>query len=328
MEPRHRTATIAAAMILGFAGASAAQVRRLAEMNTEEIRSLDRAKTAVLIPGGILEEHGPYLPSFADGYWNEWLTQRLAEGIVARPGWTALVFPTIPLGTGGANEIGRRYEFPGTYAVRSSTQRAVFMDLVMELGDQGFKRGFIIHGHGAPNHNRMLHQVSDFFHDTYGGEMVHLLGLNLPLPDAPPPGAEQAEDGFSVHAGAGESSSTLFVRPDLVDPAYTKAPPQTGKSWDDLVRLARAPAWPGYFGSPRLATAARGASQSLSYASSLVEYALKILDGLDPRRFRTPGDTVRSPNPVNAAIDEDALAREREIRRRQEEWLKSKGLEQ
>ncbi len=326
MAHRRSTAIVAAAVLLGFAGASPAQVRRLAEMNTEEIRSLDRAKTAVLIPGGILEEHGPYLPCFNDGYWNEWLTRRLAEAIVARPGWTALVFPTIPLGTGGANEIGRRYAFPGTYAVRSSTQRAVFMDLLMELGDQGFKRGFIIHGHGAPNHNRMLHQVSDFFHDTYGGEMVHLMGLALPIQPDPLTAAEQAEDGFSVHAGAIETSGSLFVRPDLVNPAYTKAPPQTGKSWDDLVRLARAPAWPGYFGSPRLATAARGSGQA--YVSGLIDYALKILDGLDPRKFRTPEDTVRSQNPVNVAIDEDALAREREIRRRQEEWLKSKGLQQ
>jgi hypothetical protein len=94
-HPR-RTVIVAAAVILAFAGASPAQVRRLAEMNTKQIRSLDRAKTAVLIPGGILEEHGPYLPCFNDGYWNEWFARRLAEAIVARPGWTALVFPTIP----------------------------------------------------------------------------------------------------------------------------------------------------------------------------------------------------------------------------------------
>lgn len=29
----------------------------LEKMNTEQIRSLDRNKTAVLIPGGVLEEH-------------------------------------------------------------------------------------------------------------------------------------------------------------------------------------------------------------------------------------------------------------------------------
>jgi hypothetical protein len=37
------------------------------------------------------------------------------------------------------NEIGSHFVFPGTYAVRPSTLRAVFMDLASELGDQGFR---------------------------------------------------------------------------------------------------------------------------------------------------------------------------------------------
>ena len=44
--------------------------------------------TLVILTGGILEEHGPHLPSFTDGYSNEWLTQKLAEEIVRRPGKT------------------------------------------------------------------------------------------------------------------------------------------------------------------------------------------------------------------------------------------------
>src|SRR5688500_3970627 len=79
---------------------------RLAELDTETIRALDRQRTAIIIPGGILEQHGPYLPSYADGYMNEDLSAKLAEAIGQRPGWTALVFPSIPLGSGGANEIG------------------------------------------------------------------------------------------------------------------------------------------------------------------------------------------------------------------------------
>ena len=44
----------------------AAQILRIGEMNTQQIQALDLAKTVVLIPGGILEEHGPYLPSYTD----------------------------------------------------------------------------------------------------------------------------------------------------------------------------------------------------------------------------------------------------------------------
>ena len=146
--------------LVATAGAARAQVHYVTQMNTEQIKALDRSRTVVLLPGGILEQHGPYLPSFSDGYINEWVTQRLAEALVARPGWRVLIFPTIPLGVGGANEIGRKHIFPGTYAVRSITLRSVFMDLATELGEQGFRWVFIVHAHGAPNHNRMLDQAA------------------------------------------------------------------------------------------------------------------------------------------------------------------------
>jgi creatinine amidohydrolase len=271
------------------------QIHYVARMNTEQIQALDHDKTVIVLPGGILEQHGPYLPSFADGYGNEWTSRRLAEAIVAKPGWQVVIFPTVPLGVGGANEIGRKHVFPGTYAVRSTTLRAVFMDLATEPGEQGFRWVFVVHGHGAPNHNRMLQQACDYFRDVYGGHMVHFTNLmpeerNVPkrLTDA-----EEKEDGFAVHAGLWETSWNLFMHPEMVSPNYRVAMPQTGNGWEDLVRLARAAEWPGYFGSPRLASAAR-AAQSMESIQSEIEVALKILDGLDERAIpRFTGLTIK-----------------------------------
>src|SRR5215207_3660375 len=192
-----------AALLSALAGPTAAQVRRVAEMSTTSLRALDRERTAVVLVGGILEEHGPYLPAFTDGYVNERLAADLATAIAARPGWTALVFPTIPLGVGGANEIGRRFSVAGTYTVRASTLRAVFMDLADELGAQGFRWVFAVHGHGAPSHNRALDDAGDYFEATYGGRMLHLTGL-LPVLEAEPPmstAAEERENGLEIHAG-------------------------------------------------------------------------------------------------------------------------------
>jgi hypothetical protein len=45
------------------------------------------------------------------------------------------VFLTIPFGSSGSNELGGHFVFPGTYAVRPVTLRAVFMDLASELGE-------------------------------------------------------------------------------------------------------------------------------------------------------------------------------------------------
>jgi len=71
----------------------------------------------------------------------------------------------IPLGVSGANEIGGRYSFPGTYAVRSTTMRAVFVDLASELGDQGFRWLFVVHLHGAPMHSRALDEAGNYFRE-------------------------------------------------------------------------------------------------------------------------------------------------------------------
>jgi creatinine amidohydrolase/Fe(II)-dependent formamide hydrolase-like protein len=139
-----------------FVSQAFAQIYNVKEMNTEQIKALDRDKTVVLLPGGILEEHGPYLPSFTDGYRDERLTEALANAIVERPGWKVLIFPLIPLGTYPANALGQKYVFPGSYTVRPSTLRAVFMDLATDLGEQGFRWIFVVHSHLAPSNSRTL----------------------------------------------------------------------------------------------------------------------------------------------------------------------------
>ena len=121
-----------------------AQILDVRELNTVQIQALDRTRTAVLLSGGILEEHGPYLPSYSDGYQTEFVTTKIAEAIVARPGWTVLKFPPLPLGTMPANEIGAKFAFPGSYPVRMSTLRAVYMDLATDLGEAGFKWIFVV----------------------------------------------------------------------------------------------------------------------------------------------------------------------------------------
>ena len=77
----------------------------------------------------------------------------------------------IPLGSGGANEIGEKWSYPGSYTVRPATLRAVYMDLATSLGEQGFRWIFVVNSHGSPNHNVVLDQAGDYFRDTFGGHM-------------------------------------------------------------------------------------------------------------------------------------------------------------
>ena len=95
------------------------------------------------------------------------------------------------------------------------------MDLATELGEQGFKWIMVVHVHGSPLHIGALDDAGDFFHDTYGGQMVNLWGLlpvlggwgsamSIMTPE------QKKEDGVSLHGGADEHSLMLHLRPDLV----------------------------------------------------------------------------------------------------------------
>ena len=312
-------------MITLFFSAAYGQIFKLAELNTSQIRALDRAKTVVLIPGGILEEHGPYLPSFTDGYVDEAVTQEIARAIVARPGWSVVVFPAIPLGSGGANSIGAKWTFPGSYTVRTETLRAVYMDLASELGEQGFRWIFLVNYHGDPLHARALNQASSYFHDVYGGTMVHLTDL-MPIATCCSakekmltPG-ELAEEGFSVHAGAGEHSLILFLHPELVAAPYKDAPSLTGKGLGDLFRIAGTKDWPGYFGAPRFASAALGTRDFSEFIRVESDLVLKILDGLDYRtipHFSDQFEISKIPG-LEAEFEHDQAWQSKES-----EWLKS-----
>jgi hypothetical protein len=75
-------------------------------------------------------------------------------------------------------------------------------------------------------------------------------------------------------------------------PNSRKAPSVTGKNYEDLYRLAAANGWPGYFGAPRLASAAFGAEDYAEQSRRLTRMALQILDGLDYRKIPRFADDV------------------------------------
>lgn len=330
VQPTSRTARCLLAVLAALAGGAFpadAQVLRLAEMDAATIAGLDRDRTVIILTGGILEQHGPFLPSFSDGYWSERLARAVADAIIARPGWTVVMAPTIPLGNSGANDVGGRFSFPGSYTVRMATLRSVFMDLAAELGDQGFRRIFVVHAHGAPNHSRALDQAGDYFRDTYGGFMVHLAGL-LPVMEAwdgPKSEAQRAEDGLPIHSGMDETSWMLFLRPDLVRAGYREAVPLAGADMEAVIRIAERPDWPGYFGSPRLASVAHGAAIWSRASATAIGLALAILDGADPRGIPRFADEMLA-SPEDARLDRASLDREAAEQRRQEAWLRRNGL--
>ena len=158
--------------------------------------------------------------------------------------------------------------------------------------------------------------------------MVHLFGLKevflcCGVEDKVLNEPQRAEDGFTVHAGAGETSQLLFLRPDLVAPDLKSAPPLTGKNFADLVRISKQPGWTGYYGSPRVASAALGAQGFAAQVQKLNETALQILDGADPKKIPRYADEM---DPLDVAGEAAALEYERGVAKRQEQWINGHGL--
>jgi creatinine amidohydrolase/Fe(II)-dependent formamide hydrolase-like protein len=301
------------------------QVLMISELSVRDIERLNRDQTVVIIPGGNIEEHGPYLPSFTDGYLNEWLASRTAEAIIAERGGTVLMFPTIPLGVGSPEDFGGLSPFSGSYTVRPETLRAVYMDLANALGEDGFRTIFIVNRHGAPAHNKALLEAADYFNERFDGTMavltslIHEDGMRVPNHLT---SKQNQENGVDVHSGEEETSQMLFLKPGLVHDDYTSAAPVTANSPDVLTEIAERPGWPGYFGSPRVATPTAGAMIVEYRTSQTIDLALRILDGFDWRGLSTRADRSRMNSSFRTA-DANNIARAGEERRRQEIWLES-----
>ena len=112
----------------------------------------------------------------------------------------------------------------------------------------------------------------------------------------------------------------MFLRPDLVSPAVADAPAVTGTSFADLVRLAGAPAWAGYFGSPRLGSAALGAQSLALNRELLVSLASRILEGWDPAAERRYVAAMGA-DPPYVELDRGLEAEEQRRGQRQRDWL-------
>ena len=309
-----------------FGTSTEAQIYYVQDMSTIEIETLDREKTIVLLPGGILEEHGPYLPSFSDGYMNEALTLEIANSIIKRPDWNVLIFPIIPLGSGGANEIGRKYSFSGTYAVRQNTLRAIFMDLGTELGEQGFKQIFVIHIHGSANHNQAIDQAAEFFTDTYNGRMINIWNLAFDYPAEFRNDEEIEEDALGVHAGMRETSMLYYLKPETVDTKFKEAIPITTLSSEEIVIKSKESGWQGYYGSPRLSSSTFGEKHWKGWVNFIIKRVESILD--NNYDFNRPTFyEVELGDAAFSLSNKDAKHHNREIETMQNEWLKRKGFD-
>src|SRR4029453_7586728 len=227
--------------------------------------------------------------------------------------------PEIPLGAFPASYVGGKYVFPGSYPVRMTTLRAVFMDLATDLGEAGFKWVFVLTMHGGPTHNQALDQAAQYFNEIYGRRLVHLTGVVGAVPPDLFTNEQRVAEGFSIHADADEHSCLLFLRPDLVAPGIRSAPAVVSRNFAELVATAQKPGWTGYFGTPAVATPDAGRRAMNAIAQAAVDLVLNVLEG-GSAQGPLVADRAMS-DPAFRRVVEAALEHERQIERKKAEWL-------
>ena len=298
---------------------------RWTELNARQLASLDRAHTAVLIPAGILEAQGTLLPTGAELFRSDRLAADIAVSIAARPGWTALLLPTIPLGSGAFDRRSGRGGFSGSLPIRAATVQAIYSDIASALGEQGFQHLFIIDGHGDANHSRALDAVGDWFADTHRGRLIHLLGRRGCHVGGlePPPitlfsAAAMTADADSPHGGTMQTARHWWLRPDLVDSAsIPQARDQTAASAEERSHITQRADWPGYLGAPRFASLELGAWLYETERRNCSALANRFLDGLPEHSVPRYSDRMRSYPDVRAAMDAQERVEHEAAARRQ-----------
>ena len=171
------------------------------EMTWEEIKERLETVDTVLLPCGAIEQHGPHLPVDIDYYDAKYLAHQVAEGCSdPKP----LVLPAIPYGVSYHHE-----DFAGTISVTNNALSAFVYDIGMTLAKQGVKKIIIINGHGdnAPTLNyaaQMINRDARIFVcvDTGDTSDTDIAKLAVTPND--------------IHAGEIETSTTLALRPEVV----------------------------------------------------------------------------------------------------------------
>lgn len=244
---------------------------RLQLMSWPEVERYLERSVGVIVPIGATEQHGPSGVIGTDAICAETLARRAGELT------DAVVGPTL---TVGMSE--HHMAFPGSITLRPTTLVAVVRDVVLSLARHGFRRVFVINGHGG-NTASLDAALFEIYTDAPrlfdGGDEVRCLVVKWwETPSAERLSHELYGDRDGDHASASEVSITMATHPDHVKRATLNPEvAQTGRLFGPADFRRRYP--DGRMGShPELASIEDGRRLIEAVAADLAESYREFLD--------------------------------------------------
>jgi creatinine amidohydrolase len=113
----------------------------LDDLSTKEFENKVNDSLVVILPLGVIEEHGDHLPLSTDSLQCEYVVEEIAKRT------NALIAPSIRYGVCNTTK-----NFPGTISIGFETLRSLIYDVLSELARNGIKNVAIVSGHAGSTH--------------------------------------------------------------------------------------------------------------------------------------------------------------------------------
>lgn len=207
----------------------------MAYMNWKEIKAAGEKKLPVLIPLGVIEEHGPHLPLGSDILWSNYICKEVKQALRKR-GRESLIAPPYYFGVNHCTGA-----FPGSFSLKPETFELVLAEIFGNLHDFGFTEVYCFNYHGDPLHigsiinaikkaNSELDMKVKFMMEEMDLQVHNLSGKEDFLSVFAPQykmewfeGGDISEQGLlDIHAGAYETGMLRHMYPELVNTDLAK----------------------------------------------------------------------------------------------------------
>jgi len=232
----------------------------MVDMTWPDVEKAAKEGAVVLMTMAVIEEHGPHMSCGTDTYMG-YLLCKLTRRELEAKGVKAVVAPPFFWGVNSATQV-----FPGSFAIRPETMKALLADIFTSLKSMGFGRVFVINAHGDGQHKRAAIQAILEAQKVPGLDIRYLvpeadvrqMGLTGEPPawvllHRMPPDTGEKSPYLDIHAGGGETGLVAAFFPELVDlkKADSLAPTRLkAKQIGDWLKDARKTTPLGYFGDP------------------------------------------------------------------------------